>query len=87
MFVQLADGREYLFTGDISSMDQNWRETRARSRLVGDIIVGEDRAAVFRWLKAFKALHDANPKLIMVPTHDAPTVDALLKQGNLMRGF
>lgn len=87
MFVQKADGREYLFMGDISSMDRNWRETRARSRLVGDLFVGEDRKAVFGWLKAFKALHDANPRLIMVPSHDAVTIDDLVQSGVLKRGF
>ena len=87
VFVQLADGHEYLFTGDISSMDQNWRETRARSRLVGDVLVGEDRAAVFRWLKAFKALADANPSLTLVPTHDPDTINRLIIAGKLSRGF
>lgn len=87
MFVQLASGREYLFMGDISSMDRNWRETRARSRLVGDLFVGEDRVGVFGWLKAFKALSDANPKMIMVPSHDAVTVDEMVQAGVLTRGF
>ncbi|MBK8629207.1 MAG: MBL fold metallo-hydrolase [Sphingomonadales bacterium] len=87
MFVQLATGREYLFMGDISSMDRNWRETRARSRLVGDLFVGENRAAVFGWLKAFKALHEANPQVVMVPSHDAVTVDEMVQAGLLKRGF
>ena len=87
VFVQLDDGREYLFTGDISSMDQNWRETRARSRLVGDLLVGEDRAAVFRWLKAFKAISDANPALTLVPTHDPDTINRLIAEGKISRGF
>jgi glyoxylase-like metal-dependent hydrolase (beta-lactamase superfamily II) len=87
LFVQLADGREYLFMGDISSMDRNWRETRARSRLVGDLLVGENRDAVFAWLKAFKAIHASNPGLIMVPSHDAVTIDELVASGALTRGF
>ncbi len=87
LFVQLADGREYLFTGDIASMDRNWRETRARSRLIGDVIVGEDRPAVFRWLNAFKALHDANPAITLVPTHDATAIDQLIAAKALIKGF
>ncbi len=87
MFVQMADGRELLFMGDISSMDRNWRATRARSRLVGDLFVGEDRNAVFGWLRAFKALHAANPALVMVPSHDAVTIDEMVAANVLKRGF
>jgi glyoxylase-like metal-dependent hydrolase (beta-lactamase superfamily II) len=87
LFVKLKDGREYLFPGDISSMDRNWRETRARSRLVGEVLIDEDRAAVFRWLRAFRALADANPKLIVVPTHDAAAIDRLVREGALTSGF
>lgn len=87
VFVQLSDGREMLFTGDISSMDRNWRETRARSRLIGDMLVGEDRHEVFRWLKAFKSLADANPALTLVPTHDPDTIERLIAERKLSRGF
>lgn len=87
LFVRLKDGREYLFPGDISSMDRNWRETRARSRFIGEVLIDEDRAAVFRWLKAFRALAAADPKLIVVPTHDAGAIDRLVGQGALTRGF
>ena len=87
VFVQFADGSEYLFMGDISSLDRNWRETRARSRLVGDLIVDEDRAAVFSWLKAFKALSEANPDVTMVPSHDGIVIDQLVEAGRLKRGF
>lgn len=87
IFVQLADGREFLFMGDISSMERNWRETRARSRLIGDVIINEERVAVFAWLKAFKDVSDANPELIMVPSHDSGRIDAMVAEGKLARGF
>src|SRR5690606_4378033 len=47
IFARLADGHEYLFTGDTATMARSWQQLRARSRLVGDFIVGEDRNAVF----------------------------------------
>lgn len=87
VFVPFADGSECLFMGDMSSMDGNWRETRARSRLVGDLIVDEDRAAVFSWLGAFKALFEANPELTTVPSHDGEVIDRLGDAGRLKRGF
>lgn len=87
VFVQFADGSEYLFMGDISSMDRNWREMRARSRLIGDLLVNEDRAAVFRWLRTFKALSEANPDMTMVPSHDGEEIGRLIDAGKLKRGF
>ncbi len=87
VFVQRADGREFLFTGDISSMDRNWRETRARSRLVGDLLVDENRGGVFAWLRAFKALASANPALTLIPSHDGETTGRLIREGKIKRGF
>jgi glyoxylase-like metal-dependent hydrolase (beta-lactamase superfamily II) len=87
VIAQLADGREFLFMGDISSMDRNWLETRARSRLIGDVIINEERNAVFAWLKAFKAASVANPKLIMVPSHDSRRIDEMVESGTFTRSF
>ncbi|HNJ47401.1 MAG TPA: MBL fold metallo-hydrolase [Novosphingobium sp.] len=70
VYARLADGREYLFTGDIATFAQSWIETRARSRLVGDWIAPEDRAEVYSWLLTIKALKQENPRLIVVPGHD-----------------
>lgn len=70
IFVRLASGREYLFAGDIASFEQNWKELRARSRLVGDWFAPEDRREVYSWLKTIRALHDEAPKLEIVPGHD-----------------
>ncbi|MEK6638073.1 MAG: MBL fold metallo-hydrolase [Pseudomonadota bacterium] len=87
VFVQLANGREYLFMGDISSMDRNWREMRARSRLVGDLLVDENRDAVFGWLSAFNALAVANPDLTLVPSHDGEAIARLIKAGAIRQGM
>ena len=70
IYARLADGREYLFAGDTATMERSWRQLRARSRLIGDLLVGEDRAAVFAWLKAIRALHAEAPGLIVVPGHE-----------------
>ena len=51
-------------------MARNWEQLRARSRLVGDLIVHEDRAAVFGWLKAIRRLHRAAPALVVIPGHE-----------------
>lgn len=70
IFVRLADGREALFVGDISSFALNWMELRSRSRLIEQFINPQNRAEVFAWLKAIRALKAADPKLLIVPGHD-----------------
>lgn len=70
VYARLANGREYLFTGDTATMARNWEQLRARSRLIGDLIAHEDRAAVFGWLKAIRRLHRAAPAMTIVPGHE-----------------
>jgi len=70
VFVRLADGREFLFAGDIATMAQSWQEVRARSRLIGDHLAPENRAEVFVWLKTIKALKGEAPKLELIAGHD-----------------
>ena len=78
VYARLADGREYLFAGDTATMGRSWEQLRARSRLVGDLMIDEDRAAVFGWLKAIRRIHRVAPALIVIPGHEweALTLDA-----------
>ncbi len=70
IFVTLADGRELLFAGDISSFAANWRRLRARSRLVGEWIAPENRREVYAWLKTIRAWKIEYPALVVIPGHD-----------------
>jgi glyoxylase-like metal-dependent hydrolase (beta-lactamase superfamily II) len=70
IFVRLADGREYLFAGDIATFAQSWQELRARSRLVADYVAPENRAEVYAWLKTIQALKQSAPKMTILAGHD-----------------
>ena len=70
IFVQLADGAECLFTGDIATLAANWIEQRPRSRLVTDYLAPEDRRASLSWLATIAALKQAAPRLFVIPSHD-----------------
>lgn len=74
IYARLADGREYLFTGDIATLDLSWRELRARSRLVGAVLAPEDRREVYAWLKTIRALKAEAPDLIVLTGHDFEAV-------------
>lgn len=70
IYVRLADGHEYLFTGDIATFAQSWQQLRARSRLVGDYIAPENRGEVFAWLRTIRALKATAPALTVLAGHD-----------------
>ncbi|MFM9864384.1 MAG: MBL fold metallo-hydrolase [Micropepsaceae bacterium] len=80
VFVQLADGREYLFLGDVAWRYESVERVRTRARFVSWWFLGEDRDAVLHELAEFKRLSDAEPKLIIVPGHDIKHMEALAAQ-------
>jgi hypothetical protein len=87
IFVRLANGREYLFAGDIATMDASWRELRARSRLVGDWLAPEQRGEVYAWLKTIRALKAQAPGMVVVPGHDFEAVIDPMAKNGIVRGF
>jgi glyoxylase-like metal-dependent hydrolase (beta-lactamase superfamily II) len=87
IFVVLADGTELLFVGDVSSFTQNWAEGRARSRLVSQYILSENRSEVFSWLHTIAALKQADPALLVIPGHDFEWVYNPQNKVPARRGF
>jgi len=87
IFVAMADGTELLFVGDVSSFTQNWAEGRARSRLVSQYILSENRREVFSWLHTLTALKQADPTLVIVPGHDFEWVHDPQNKVPARRGF
>ena len=87
IYVQQADGRELLFIGDIGWTLRNVITGRSRPRLVSDVMLGEDRAAVFAELAALHALHEAEPAVAIIPGHDTAAVDMLIADGTLVPEF
>lgn len=75
IFVRLTDGKEFLFAGDIATLDTSWQQQRARSRLVGDFLAKENRPEVFAWLRTIAKLKAEAPALNIVPGHDIRETD------------
>jgi glyoxylase-like metal-dependent hydrolase (beta-lactamase superfamily II) len=86
IFVQLADGKEFLFLGDVAWHMDQIRELWYRPRLVTDFFIGEDRAAV---MAQFRALHDlaGRDPVQLVASHDVTQRDALVASGALGKHF
>ena len=87
IFVRLADGREFLFAGDIASFAQNWQEIRARSQLVSRWFGPEDRGEVYSWLLTIKALKQAAPALKVIPGHDFEWLENPQNNSGVKVGF
>ena len=87
VYVATADGKEFLFIGDVAWHFRNIETQRERARLVTWLFLSEDRTAVFGELAALGRLHDTEPKIRIVPGHDGAVIDALIADGSLRSKF
>lgn len=87
VYVQMEDGSEILFIGDVAWKYRNILVQRERARLVTQFFLEEDREAVFGQLKALKELNEAEPEIAIVPGHDGEIVGGLVEAGVLTEGF
>jgi glyoxylase-like metal-dependent hydrolase (beta-lactamase superfamily II) len=87
VYVQRDDGAELLFMGDIGWTLRNVLTGRSRPRLMSDLLLGEERAAVFAQLEALGSLRESEPALALVPGHEAAAIDRLIADGVLIEGF
>jgi glyoxylase-like metal-dependent hydrolase (beta-lactamase superfamily II) len=87
VYVKREDGRELLFIGDIGWSLRNVETGKGRPRLLSQFMLNEDRDAVFAELAMLKALHEAEPDLLIVPGHDVAAVDALIAGGAMSATF
>jgi glyoxylase-like metal-dependent hydrolase (beta-lactamase superfamily II) len=87
VFVEREDGRELLFIGDIGWSLRNVETGKGRPRLLSQFMLNEDRDGVFAELAALKALHEAEPGLVIVPGHDVMAVDAIVASGAMTTQF
>lgn len=87
VYVATADGKEFLLIGDVAWHFRNIETQRERARLVTWLILSEDRAAVFGELAALARLHQAEPRIRIVPGHDGAIIDAFIADGSLKSQF
>ena len=87
VFVQRADGTEYLFLGDVAWTLRNVELVRERARLVTQFFIREDRDQVMLELAELHRLHEAEPKLNIIPGHDPIVLADALKTGLFIDKF
>lgn len=81
VYVLLADGREYLMTGEIAPTMMNLSAQAGPSRLMNDFFVAQDRTAIHSWLLTIARLSEQAPEMTIVPGHDRLTFQ------QMRRGF
>ncbi|MGH8528700.1 MAG: MBL fold metallo-hydrolase [Nevskiales bacterium] len=86
VYVQLADGRELLFLGDVSWRMRNVDVLRERP-LFMTLMIKEDRHAVLGQFKTLHRLMETEPGIKLVPGHDGAAVQALVDAGFMQAGF
>jgi glyoxylase-like metal-dependent hydrolase (beta-lactamase superfamily II) len=86
-YVQLQDGIEYLFIGDVAWDLDQITKGHYRPRLVTDFFIDEDRKAVLAQFRALSELMRANPQLVVVVSHDVDQREDLIASGLLKEGF
>lgn len=88
-YVRLETGAEYLLIGDIVWSMRNIEMLKTRPRLLQFMFFDppEDRKAVLRQVRALHDMAAVAPDLIMLPSHDAPYLKALIANGQLLQGF
>ena len=87
VYVATANGKEFLFIGDVAWHFRNIETQRERARLVTWLFLSEDRSAVFGELAALGRLHKSEPTIRIVPGHDGAIIDALIADGSLRSKF
>ena len=87
VFVRTNAGQEYLFTGDVAWHRRNIALVRERARLVTWLFLGEDRDAVLAQLAELHRLAVDEPRLHIVPGHDAAVIAALQSAHYMENGF
>ena len=70
IYVQLANGKEFLFAGNIATLSENWTELRLRSHLAAIWGPRQNDDETYAWLRTIHQLSVEAPRLTIVPGHD-----------------
>ena len=73
VFVQMADGKELLFVGDVVWNRDAITELVYRPRFITDWLIGEDRESGLNQLRALRDLYDSDEGVHIVVAHDDRT--------------
>ena len=80
IYARLANGREFLFTGDAAMIDSSWKEVLPPARIVTSYLRPQERKEIVSWLMTINALARAAPHMTVISGHE-PSVLTSVKRG------
>lgn len=87
-FQRMSNGMEILFIGDVGWALADVIENKSRPEsTLARMVTPDDRTAVLAQIAALHALRAAEPKLIILPSHDDAFIQELIAAGSLIAGF
>jgi len=88
VYVQLANGKEFLFLGDIAWHKESIESPKLRPRLITDIFLKEeDREILSAQLNSLSQLEQSHPNIIQVAGHDNIQIETFIKEGIMVDTF
>ncbi|MDP9056895.1 MAG: hypothetical protein M3N34_06130 [Pseudomonadota bacterium] len=85
IYVQLADGREFLFAGNIAPLSENWIKLRLRSHLAAIWGPRQNDDETRAWLSTIRQLRAEAPRMNIVPGHDNVWLTQQVATGAVVR--
>jgi len=70
IYVQLANGKEFLFAGNIGTLSENWTDLRLRSHWAAWRGPRQNDDETYAWLRTIRQLGAEAPRMTIVPGHD-----------------
>lgn len=87
IYARLANGREYLFAGDLAPLALNLQKQRPTARLLGRWLAPQNRGEMLGWLRAIARLRQQAPEVVIVPGHDHDYLADARLRGGFRAGF
>lgn len=70
VYARLANGREFLFTGDVAKLTTNWLDLSLPARIATRNEPASFRSENLSWLMTINALHRSAPQMMIVTGHE-----------------
>ncbi|SLJ90457.1 hypothetical protein [Novosphingobium mathurense] len=80
VYTRLADGHEFLFTGDAAMIDSSWKDVLPPARMVTGHLRAPERREIVSWLMTINALARSAPHMTIISGHE-PSALTSAKRG------
>jgi glyoxylase-like metal-dependent hydrolase (beta-lactamase superfamily II) len=88
IFVQLENGQEYLFVGDVAWLAQGIDKLKIRPRAISSFFLPEeDRTIISGQMKYLNSMQNAEPSITIIAGHDNRQIELMIENGDMTATF